>query len=207
MTLRDMTPLCELARKHETDKGGRHYRYGGGDSDTCHEYTPVYWDLMGGVKEAVTRVLEIGINAGSSLRMWAEFFPNAQICGLDCRPETMVNEGNIVSALCDQGSPPSLMTAMSVLQADVNPFDLIIDDGSHELGHQIVSMQALLPFMKPTGIYVVEDLAVDCKPELLTNHVPPGYKWKAIAAPGGIGKAICGCGCGGPENLVVIWRA
>lgn len=204
MELRPMTPLCHLAKKHETDKGGRHYRYGGGDSDTCHEYTPIYWDLLANKQLDVKHVLEIGVNAGSSLRMWAEFFPNAEIVGFDCEPRTMFSTDRIVTFLADQGSPESLAVAMGHVGPDKPLFDLIIDDGSHETQHQIISMQTLLPFLADDGVYVVEDLQIDCKPEIVGQHVPSGYTWEAIPAPGGIGKAICGCGCGGPENLLVI---
>lgn len=204
MELRPTTPLCDLAKKHETDKGGRHYRYGGGDSDTCHEYTPIYWDLLHEKKDAVKHVLEIGVNAGSSLRMWKEFFPNADIVGFDCRREVLFTEDRIQCIAADQGSVESLVVAMGQINPDKPSFDMIIDDGSHETHHQIISMQTLLPFLAKDGIYVIEDLNVDCKPEIVGQHVPDGYVWEAIEAPGGIGKAICGCGCGGPERLVVI---
>lgn len=200
-----MTPLCELARKHETDKGGQHYRYGGCDSDMCHNYTPVYHALMEGRRNTTTRLFEIGINAGSSLRMWRDYFPNAEICGMDARSECLIWEDRINSVFADQRDVASMLTAMSVLQADTNKFDWIIDDGSHEVLDQIVSMQTLLPFLKPNGAYIVEDLTIDCKPEIVGDRVPPGYKWYAIPAPGGLGvKAQCGCGCGGPEQLLVI---
>lgn len=202
--MRPITPLCELAKKHETDKGGRHLRYGGGDSDTCHEYTPVYWDLLGEKREAVRHVLEIGVNAGSSLRMWKEFFPNADIVGLDNAPHTLFNEDRITTILADQSSQLSLVMAMGHVDPNKPCFDLIVDDGSHEPSHQITTMQTLLPFLRRDGIYVIEDIHVDCKPEIIGQHVPPGYEWTAIECPGGTGKAICGCGCGGPERLVVI---
>ena len=202
--MRPMTPLCELAKKHETDKGGRHLRYGGGDSDTCHEYTPVYWDLLGEKREVVRHVLEIGINAGCSLRMWKDFFPNADIVGLDNNEYTLFTEDRIQTILADQSSEISLVVAMGHVPLTKPCFDLIVDDGSHEPSHQIVTMRTLLPFLRRDGIYVIEDLNVDCKPELIGQHVPAGYTWEAIPCPGGIGKAVCGCGCGEPENLLVI---
>jgi hypothetical protein len=203
--MRDLTPLCYLARKHETDKGGRHYRYGGGDSDTCHEYTPVYWDLMSGQKDQVKAILEIGVNAGSSLRMWEEFFPNAQIIGIDCRPEVLFNEGRIRCFLADQNNPMQLRLVLQ--KAGIKEYDMIIDDGSHELGHQIVSMDTLLPFVKDGGFYVVEDMYDDCHPEVLGKHVAPGYQWAGVPTDMGIGKAHCPCPeCGGTgvERLLVV---
>ncbi len=203
--MRDMTPLCQLARKHETDKGGRHYRYGGQESDTCHEYTPVYWDLLHDKRTAVKHVLEIGVNAGSSLRLWKEFFPYAEIVGFDIRPETLFQDDRIHCIGCDQSNMRSLVYAMSLVGPDKPCFDLIIDDGSHEDAHQITTMLTLLPFMKRDGIYVIEDLNMDCKPEIIAKHLPDQYTWEAIPCPDGLGKAKgCGCGCGSPEQLLVI---
>src|ERR1700692_4306194 len=84
-----MTPLCELARKHETDKGGQHFRYGGGDSDTNHNYTPVYHRMFEEDRDSVRNVLEIGVHQGSSVRMWKEYFPRAQIVGIDTNMECL----------------------------------------------------------------------------------------------------------------------
>lgn len=211
-----MTPLCELAKKHETDKGGWHMRYGGGDSDTCHNYTPVYYALFCMFKDDVRTVLEIGINAGSSLRMWKDFFPKATIYGIDCNPGTLFQEDRIITFCADQNSPPSLravMNATAMLYNDeTHPgYDLIIDDGSHEYEHQVTSMLALLPYLTERGVYIIEDMTFDCQPEILGKHVPAGFKWVAIPCGRGIGKAHCADSCvkcrgHEGEQLLVITR-
>ena len=37
-------------------------------------------------------------------------------------------------------------------------FDIIIDDGSHELNHQVTSLLFFLKHLKENGIYIVEDV-------------------------------------------------
>jgi hypothetical protein len=37
-------------------------------------------------------------------------------------------------------------------------WDIIIDDGSHLPEHQLVSFTALFPFVRPGGVYVIEDI-------------------------------------------------
>jgi len=37
-------------------------------------------------------------------------------------------------------------------------WDIIIDDGSHIPRHQLVSFSALFPFVRPGGVYVIEDI-------------------------------------------------
>lgn len=206
-----MTILCEMADRHMTDKGGRSTVYGGVPGDTCHNYTPAYHALLGDRRDAVRKVLEVGVNAGSSLRMWEEYFPAAEVIGLDIRREVLFNAGRIRCYHADQGSPESLLAAVEA--AGGGPFDLIVDDGSHEDRHQIVTAETLLPLLAPGGLFVIEDIAVDCQPELLAGriHAPPGFTWEPVACGVGIGKARCrpGCEfCGGEagETLIVYRR-
>ena len=154
-----MTPLCELARKYETDKGGQHYRYGGGDSDTNHNYTPVYHELFGEHRDEVKHVLEIGVHAGSSLRMWKEYFPNAHIVGIDSNADCLRHQEERISVFtADQNNPRQLVEVLSKFDQDAPLFDLIVDDGSHVREHQITSLKTLLPFVNVGGVYVIEDL-------------------------------------------------
>lgn len=159
-----MTLLCDLAKKYETDKGGYgHMRYGGGDSDTCHNYTPYYDKLLGAYREDVKTVLEIGVHMGCSLRMWREYFPNAQILGLDTNGACMVHEGDrITVAMADQNNPAQLKEAANRFLfrngSLTRGFDLIVDDGSHVREHQLVSLKALWPYLAHDGFYVIEDI-------------------------------------------------
>lgn len=203
---RTMTELCHLARKHGTDKGGFHNNAG----HTCHVYTPVYSDLFSKRRETVRNVLEIGVNNGVSLRLWEEYFPNAQIVGLDNgdnNPNFLsINTERITCYLADQSNPASLLGALpySLGHERRAKYDFIVDDGSHVLSHQIISLRTLLPFLEPEGVYVVEDLQVSCKPETIFEALPDGFFAIAVPCPGGVGTAYCVCGCGHPDNLILI---
>lgn len=203
-----MTPLCELADKHQTDKGGTSTMYGGVPGDTCHNYTPAYHAIYGDHRDAVLNVLEVGVNAGCSLRMWEEYFPNARIVGIDIRREVLFDAGRVRCYWADGGNPASLRDAVAL--AGGGPYDLIIDDGSHEEHHQIRTAETLLPFVSRDGRYVIEDIDCDCRPELLAAKIaaPAGMVWDAAPCGVGIGKARCrpGCEfCGGEagETLIV----
>jgi len=197
MTEPVMTPLCDLAKKHQTDKGGWHLMYGGCHSDTCHNYTPTYYEMFRGREDKVKRVIEVGINAGSSLRMWEEFFPNAEIYGLDINQRCLFDAGRIKCFFADQGSPESLKAAVQKI-GGTPLFDLIIDDGSHEYTHQLVTANTLLPFVQTNGYYVIEDIDIDCKPERLSDliKVPTGeFELQHLNVGKGIGKARCNPNC------------
>jgi len=190
--MRKMTYLDELARKYETDKGGQHFRYGGGDSDTNHNYCEFYDELFREERDLVRHVLEIGINAGSSLRMWEEYFPNAKIVGLDSDAKCLVHDTDRISCYAaDQNNPQDLYKVMRAV-ADRPTFDLIIDDGSHIREHQVTSMKTLLPFLSSWGYYIIEDLGtgpdVDFKP--LIDAVPPGYSYQTIQIHDGWGPKV-----------------
>ena len=198
--MRDLTPLCLLAKKHSTDKGGRHLTYDGDYCEGTHEYTPVYWDLFGRRREKVKSVLEIGINRGCSLDMWEEFFPNADIIGLDIDPATLINRGRIKSFYADAGNDHSLRNAIQQV-APILPFDLIIDDGSHSVDHQIAAIKLLPEFLSEDGVLVIEDLSHHGQPAgTIGMHTPEGFFWKEITCEPGVGRA------NRPESLIIVQR-
>lgn len=150
------TELCKLSVKYGTDKG------------YPHRYTPIYSEYLSPIANDVKRVLEIGIcvkrdlangRTGASLFMWEEFFPNALICGVDIDPHSMVNEGRIKSALANQTSPSDMINTIDVFGSE--PFDLIVDDGSHAPDDQIAAACIMLPHLAPGGHYFIEDIYVD----------------------------------------------
>jgi predicted O-methyltransferase YrrM len=199
------TELCQLARKHGTDKGGGHLQRG----DTCHNYTPAYHKLFKDRRDDVKAVLEIGIGGGHSLRMWKEYFPNAQIIGIDCNFDCILQiEDRIKCYVADQYNEEDLRIVMKAIG---HKLDLIVDDGSHEPAHQIFTAQVLLPYLAPDGVYVIEDIEPDCQPQLIGIPImdrmrgqEPFLTWSPLPTGRGIGRAYCRCGCETGEQLVVI---
>ena len=152
--------LSELAEKYGCDK----------TPSIFHSYTPFYYELLRG--RDVKRVLEIGIGSvptmshltqykpGASLRMWGEYFPKAEIWGLDVDLAVMVNDGNIHSLPCDQSSAVSLIDTVGwFYDADIRQFDLIIDDGSHQVRDQALTANTFIPkLLSQQGVYIIEDV-------------------------------------------------
>jgi hypothetical protein len=160
--------LCRIALKHHTDKA--HF----------HNYTPTYHKLLAG--KSVKKVLEIGLGWGGlmhndyqsagSLLMWRDYFPDAEIYGLDIRPDALRNENRIHSFLCDQNDIDSLMRAAAQVGDD---FDLIVDDGSHVPMHQVTTASIFVPLLAPGGLYVIEDVHdAYFQPGPEHVHVPTG---------------------------------
>ena len=140
-----ITPLCELAYNYGTDKCPR----------IKHPYTPFYYDLLGKKKDSIKKVLELGVQKGASLRMWRDFFPNAQIYGMDIAEKTLIKEERIETYLGDGTKEEDLVKVIEKIGSDI---DLFIDDGSHRRADQIATCKILRPMLKD-AIYIIEDVS------------------------------------------------
>ena len=108
-----MDDLSKLAFKYGTDK----------TPEIKHPYTPFYYELLKDKRKTIKTVLELGIGTydtmqhvrvvydprlkrdyhrGASLKMWRDFFPNAQIYGADISKEAMFKGKRITTLLCDE---------------------------------------------------------------------------------------------------------
>jgi hypothetical protein len=120
-----------------------------------HNYLPYYWMHFRDIRLEVGKVLEIGVQTDRSIRMWEEFFPNATIYGVDIDPECeRLAGGRRVIFIGDQSDRDFLN---QVVERAGGHFDIIIDDGSHRVEHQLASFNFLFPTLSDHGIYAVED--------------------------------------------------
>jgi 23S rRNA U2552 (ribose-2'-O)-methylase RlmE/FtsJ len=154
------SPLCELAYKYGTDKCPHIGPIG-------HSYTPFYYNLFKDKQESFKKVLELGIGSpgrmhkvkhyktGASLYMWRDFFPNAQIYGVDILPETMFEDDRIKTFLCDETKPEELKTLIENIGSDI---DLVIDDAIHQRRYQINACLWLMPLLNKDVVYIIEDV-------------------------------------------------
>jgi lipopolysaccharide biosynthesis glycosyltransferase len=144
--------LDDLAIKYKADK-----------SSLYHNFAEKYDRLLGGSRDKVTNILEIGVAQGQSLRMWADYFPKATIHGVDISSASKVCETyspRIKFHLVDQGNEVQLKNL-----EQFSPYDLIVDDGNHFWREQILSFQTLFPYVRKGGIYIVEDSCTSYWPE------------------------------------------
>jgi hypothetical protein len=171
--------LCYLLRVNLAPIAAKY----GSDKCSWHSYGRIYDRLFEG--KTVLKMLEIGIGYkgllaesypnAASLFMWEEYFPDAEIYGLDIRADALINEGRIHSFQCDQGKIASLLAVRAKMWHTFTPesgFDLIVDDGSHQPEHQVLAAQVLWPCVAPGGRYVIEDVwnAAEVSPFLPFAH-------------------------------------
>ena len=153
-----MTELCNLAARYMTDKCPA---YG-------HSYTQWYYDEFNSRRDKIRKVLEIGIGGspdnlkhnpnyitGASLYMWRDFFPNAQVYGVDVLPQLMFEDRRIETYLCDQRDHKGLL---AILDKTGHDLDLVIDDATHRPVDQVLTALAILPVLSSGAVYVIEDI-------------------------------------------------
>lgn len=136
-----------------------------------HNYTDFYALLFDHCRNNITDVFELGIGTnyedipssmtsagkpGASLRMWREYFPNANVVGADIDTRILFEEERIKTFEVDQTSKNSIDIMWNKIN---NNFDIIIDDGLHEFGANITFFENSFHKLRSGGIYIVEDVA------------------------------------------------
>ena len=149
-------PLTQLAAQYKSDKGVTVFPF--------HGYSVHYAKLLERFKDRSINILEIGLARRTdrqgigitcpSLSMWLEYFPKANVYGLDIDDFSSVDLPRTQIFRGDQGNPKDLLKIVE----QCPQFDIIIDDGSHASYHQQVSLKTLFPFVASNGLYFIEDL-------------------------------------------------
>jgi hypothetical protein len=134
-------------------------RIGKGKTDKYHHgFLIEYQKYFEHLRNDPITLLEIGVHKGGSLRMWAEYFPNAQIYGVDIprKRNSEYVEDRITVKYVNQDQIYQWDKFFKEV-GDIK-FDIIIDDGSHFIEHQQRTFGYLFQKVKPGGFYVIEDL-------------------------------------------------
>ncbi len=129
----------------------------GSDKNAVNGYGPAYDELLTPRKESIRSILEVGVFKGASIKAWHDFFPNAEIVGLDHDPSCVTF--NVARIETFTVNSYDLDTVNQVLGD--RTFDLIVDDGWHDSRAQAASLATLWPRLNPGGLYVVEDVLGD----------------------------------------------
>jgi hypothetical protein len=101
-------------------------------------------------------VVEIGIFSGGSLDMWKSYFgPKCHVIGVDIQEECKVYQDERTKIFIgDQGD----RKFWKRFREEVPVVDIVVDDGGHDTPNQIVTLEELLPHLRPGGVYCCEDV-------------------------------------------------
>lgn len=152
--------LTRLANKNLTDKGTLDHTPGSGWNGWIHNYCDFYQSFLEPIRLSAKKVLEIGVWRGGSVKMWRDYFPNAEIVGFDLDLSEVKGElGERITLV--QGD----QTNREQLAALGDDFDLIVDDGGHTMEQQQVTLAVMFPKLRPGGFYILEDLHTSFLPD------------------------------------------
>lgn len=151
-----MSDFLEILKKYSSDVANET----GTDKNTVHSYGDVYASILSTLKENASNsstalhILEIGIYSGAFLRVLHEYIPDAVIYGIDIdisRVRYINNTPNVHIYQMDGNDPSSAPTLNQT-------YDLIIEDGSHAVKDQIITLDNFAPYLKSGGTYIIEDI-------------------------------------------------
>jgi len=101
--------------------------------------------------------MEVGTADGASLKAWRDCFPNAHVVGMDIHPcDATVGQRQerMETHVGDQR-----VKADCIRAAGGRMFDVIVEDAYHSTENTLLTLFWLWPFVKPGGLYVVEEWA------------------------------------------------
>ncbi len=156
-----VSPLCKIMKSRKSDKGLG-----------WHNYTYLYHKLALQFLPDPKNVFELGVGTnypdipanmgldgvpGASLRGWRDYFPNAAICGADIDRRILFQEPGIQTLYVDQTDPASIASLWAHLPLE---FDLMVDDGLHELEANRTFLYESKHKLKDNGLYIIEDIVM-----------------------------------------------
>jgi hypothetical protein len=152
--------MLSVSKKHKSDKV------------THHGYERFYDYFLEPFKLDKFNLFEIGIYKEGSLKLWKEYFSNANIYGMDINEYNKSDYGTIFKG--DQNKKKDLNKIIE----NIKVAKIIIDDGSHKPEHQLLSFNHLFKnLLQDGGIYIIEDIETSYwkKSNLYGYDIDAGY--------------------------------
>ena len=147
-----MGDLRDLYRKYNSDKGDR--------GKNAHHYYLEYEQEFMKKRNDPINILEVGIFKGTSFDAHHEYFPNANLYGIDIftrlqpRDVPALQKDRVDYIKADSLDPATPKRIENIWGVQ---FDFIIDDGLHTPDANRITFENLIPLLKDDGIYYIED--------------------------------------------------
>lgn len=150
------------------------------DKNTIHSYLDLYQLLFKNKRLTAKNILEVGIFNGGSIKLWNDFFTNANIYGIDiCEYKLIYNDlfryNNNVILLCNSNAYDYDFFNYNFLIKNIK-FDIVIDDGPHTLDSMISFIKLYSQILTDDGILIIEDIQDFSWLDILINNTPNDLK-------------------------------
>lgn len=174
------TELCGLGSKYGTTKSPfLDFNLNNNlERRECNSYTPFYDLLFSSMKYKKINFGEIGIYENASMKMWRNYFPNANLYGWDCKPGSADEPrykvvdfvekakrdklNNVFYDYMDVRGEQSISEALGKTKCK---FDVLIDDSDHEFWSQIKVIRSAPMYLNPGSFLIIEDVNYTVIPE------------------------------------------
>jgi SAM-dependent methyltransferase len=121
-----------------------------------HHYLDIYHRHLSKFVDARVEVAEVGVYSGGSLRMWKQYFGSGcHVTGVDIQPACQAYEDASTTIYIGDQADRAFWRQ---LRAQVPIVDVLIDDGGHRPEQQMVTLEEMLPHLRPGGVYICEDI-------------------------------------------------
>ena len=119
-------------------------------------YFDLYHRHLARFVDTDAHLVEVGVFSGGSLEMWRSYLgPAARITGIDIAPECRAYEDDHTKiAIGDQAD----RSFWAEFRMGNPPIDIVIDDGGHQPEQQRITLEETLPFLRPGGVFICEDI-------------------------------------------------
>jgi len=143
------------------------YEYGSDKSNVFklnqkpgHGYSIYYEKKLNQYKDKNLNILEIGSYSGASAAAFIKYLPKSKVYCFDVNISNFKYKSENINVYgIDINNQKKLLKTLSkiFLEQNFNQFDLIIDDGSHNLSDILISLKFFFKYVKNKGLYIIED--------------------------------------------------
>ena len=122
----------------------------------AHGYAKIYEKYLKDNKDGILNIIELGSFYGNASAAFFFYFKNAQIYSADINPDMyLYRSKRLENFFTDTSSRSSI--EKNIFNKNIK-FDLIIEDASHMLKDQIISLFILFKTLKSGGLFIVEEI-------------------------------------------------
>ncbi len=141
----------------------------------AHGYAKIYESVFSNIKDKNINILELGSFYGNAAAALFFYFKKAKIFSGDINPDMFKYKSNrIKNFYIDSSSRNSLIH--NIIN-NKNNYEIIIEDASHMLKDQIISLFILFPLVNSGGYFIVEELDFpETRDDMKINQSKPDLK-------------------------------
>ena len=143
------------------------YHYGSDKADVFkktnnkgHGFSKFYKQKLEKIKNQKINILEIGSYAGASAAAFVKYLPESNIFCFDINISNFEYKSKKIHVFgIDVNNRKKTIKTLNMIvdQYQIKEFDIIIDDGSHNLSDILITLKFFFKYLKNKGLYIIED--------------------------------------------------